>query len=344
MKTTPPLLTGKSAAAGDSDQADLRDINTLQALSTHVSSSGLRINVNDLDALAKQMGSSGTYLFRYLKNDWRATEAPMRKLEERIMLFLTQSAEEKEEPVMTNTKLVSRDFIVDGVRKFLDHVRSHNYIGIGYGDAGAGKTKACEIYAAQRSVTTLYIHVNMWKGGRHAVVKLIKKAAGIVKVPKGECVEDHLVTRLKGSGMLLVIDNAHRMTEAARRFLADFWEESKLSIALIGNPEIEDQWDRNDQHGSRVGLLRDVTLTLADTKVATARHMLEIHLPEAAGNGVILKEAEAILEGFGLCRSVEKRAQLARSILLSDKNTVTDPALAWRMAKEQLPKGKMKAA
>lgn len=322
---------------------DIRDITTLQSLTTHVQSSGLRINVSDLDALAKQMGSSGTYLYRYLKNDWRATVGPMRKLEQRIMLFLTQERSDEPAP-NSNTRLISKDFIVEGVQRFLDHVRNHNYIGIGYGLAGAGKTKACEIYAAQNSVNTIYIHLSMWKGGRHAVVKQIKKAAGINKVPKGDCIEDHLVTRLKDSGMLLVIDNAHRLTEAARRFLADFWEESHLSIALIGNPEIQDQFERNDQHGSRVGLQRDVTLTLSQNKAATARHMLELHLPEAADNKSMLKDTEGLLEEFGLCRTVEKRAKLARSILLSEKNQVTDPVEAWQMAKAQLPKADQRKA
>lgn len=324
---------------------DIRDITTLQALKTHVTASGLRINVNDLDGLAKQMGSSGTYLYRYLKNDWRTkSEKPLRDLEAQIMALLHTTATTEKPVTSSNTKLISKDFIVGGVRKFLEHVRAHAYIGIGYGPAGAGKTKACEIYAAQHSVNTLYLHLSMWKGGRHDVVKEIKKAAGIQRVPKGMKVEDYLVDRLRGSGMLLVIDNAHRMTEAARRFLADFWEDSHLAIALIGNPEIQDQFAKNDQHGSRVGIERDVTLDLAKTKSATARHLLDLHLPEAAEIKEVVKDAEETLENFGLCRTVEKRAALARTILLTPTNKVDDPALAWQMAKEQLPKVPKKAA
>lgn len=321
---------------------DLRDINALQALESHVKAAHLRVNVTDLEKLAKSMGTSGTYLFRYLRNDWRASEKAMRSLEARVMDYLNAAAS-AEEPVATpNAKLISSDFIVAGVRRFLEHVRLHCYIGVGYGPAGAGKTKGCEIHAAQHAINTIYIHLSMWKGGRHDLVRLIKKAAGITRVPGGVKVEDHLVERLKGSGKLLVIDNAHRMTEASRRFLADFWEESHLAIALIGNPEIRDQFAKNDQHGSRIGIERDVSLDLAKHRTATAKHLLTLHLPEAVDVPEITKDATAMLEGFGLCRSVEKRAALARTILLTPNNSVNDPVVAWRMAKEQLPQ--LKAA
>lgn len=329
MKTTTPP-TGN----------DIRDISTLQALDKHVKAAGLRINIAELHELAKGMGSSGTYLFRYLRNDWRASTDALRKFEDRVMEYL-QNAATAEKPVTTaNTKLIAQDFIVESVRRFFEHVRAHAYIGIGYGPAGTGKTKASEIYAAQHAINTIYIHLSTWNGGRHDLVKQIKAEAGVHRVPKNVKVEDHLVERLKGSGYLLVIDNAHRMTEASRRFLADFWEQSKLAIALIGNPEIRDQFAKNDQHGSRVGIERDVTLELSKTKSATAKHLLTLHMPEAVEVPEIVLDASAMLKGFGRCRSVEKRAALARTILLAPNNGVDDPALAWRMAKDQLPQPK----
>jgi type II secretory pathway predicted ATPase ExeA len=160
---------------------------------------------------------------------------------------------------------------------------------------------------------------------------------GITRAPKGLLLDDHLVSKLTDSQRLLIIDNAHRLTESARRWLADFWEETRLPIALVGNPEIEQQWQRNDQHGSRVGLHRDITLDLvkkATTTKATARHLLHLHLPAAQDDQTVLADAAQLLSEFGSCRAVVMRSNLANRILAGGK--ITSPTEAWQLAKTQL--------
>lgn len=331
---TPTLQTsGKSAAANDHDQAviDQRNAATLTSLTTYMTGAGLASNSRDLETLARRIGTSGTYLYRYLNNDFRGN---LVKFEAALDAFFSEEQVEQQD---ISAALIAKDFIVESTRAFLRHVREHGFIGVGHGPAGRGKTCASRLYASQNSTTTIYLHVPIWRSGRHDLTRAIAKAMGITRSPKGVLIDDHLVAKLTGSQRLLIIDNAHRLTESARRWLADFWEETRLPIALIGNPEIEQQWQRNDQHGSRVGLHRDITLDLARkpaTAKATARHLIHLHLPAAEGDDSVLNDAAQLLTQFGSCRAVVMRSNLARRIL--DGGRITNPTEAWQAAKTQL--------
>jgi DNA transposition AAA+ family ATPase len=334
MNSTPTLKTsGKSAAAGDIEQAviDQRNTQVLTTLRTYQQSHGISDSMRDLAQLANRVGTSGTYLYRYLTNDFKGN---LESFEAKLTAFFTG---DQVEQVTTNSEIIGSDFIIAATRAFLRHVREHGFIGVGHGPAGRGKTCASKLYAAQNAATTIYLHIPIWRSGRHDLTRAIARAMGITRPPKGVLIDDHLVWKLKDSGRLLIIDNAHRLTESARRWLADFWEETRLPIALIGNPEIEQQWQRNDQHGSRVGLHRDITLDLAKkpaTAKATAHHLLQLHLPAGQDNAQILTDAASLLAQFGSCRAVVMRANLASRILSGDR--VTDPAEAWHLAKTQL--------
>lgn len=328
------MNAGKSAAAGDTEQAaiDQRNANLVLSLRTYQQANGLTDSSRDLKALAARMGSSDTYLFRYLKGDFRGDLA---KFEARLQAFLSG---EQVERVEANREIIAEDFIIAGMRAFLRQVKAHGFIGIGHGPAGRGKTYASKLYAAQNSTTCIYLHVAAWRAGRHQLAHAIARAMQLQRTSKGQSIDEALVAKLTGSDRLVIIDNAHKLTESARRWLADFWDETGLPIALIGNPEIEGQWARNDQHGSRVGLHRDVTLDLVrkdrSTAKATASHLLRLHLPEAAEAPDVVADAAQAVQGFGACRAVAMRARLARNILAGGR--VTDPREAWNLAKTQL--------
>ena len=330
--TSTQATSGKSAAANDTEQAviDARNTRTLTSLRNHMSAAGLTDSTRDLDTLAKRLGTTSTYLYRYLRNDFRGN---LTGFEQKLDTYF---AEDQVETHTTNSDLVNRDFIIDSTRAFLRHVREHGFIGVGHGPAGRGKTCACRLYAVQNSASTIYLHVPIWRAGRHDLTRSIARAMGITRAPKGLLLDDHLVNKLAGSQRLLIIDNAHRLTESARRWLADFWEETRLPIALVGNPEIEQQWQRNDQHGSRVGLHRDITLGLTKANIAkaTARHLLHLHLPAAQDDQTILADATKLLTEFGSCRAVVMRSNIANRILEGGKET--DPTEAWNLAKTQL--------
>lgn len=322
-------LKGKAAASGDPDQAalDTRNAAAVQALCNYMARHHLANTGDGRKVVARRMGVSETYIFRYLSQDFRGDLA---KFETSILAF----CEAEELKVEGNQELVGSDFVLKGMRRFLRQVKAHGHIGIGHGPAGRGKTCAARLLAAQ-DATAIYIHCRVWSCGRHDLtrdlVRLLK-----LRPAKNETKDEALVRILSGSDRLVIIDNAQRLTESARRWLADFWDATRCPVALIGNPEIEKQWEKNDQHGSRVGLHRDVTEDLKDqsTAKATASHLLRLHLPSAAQDPEILDEAVKTIAAFGSCRAIAMRAKLASTMLAGGK--ITDVKQAFNLAKTQL--------
>lgn len=316
-----PQTSGNATTA-----PDLRDLALLAALKTYREGVGLTDSTADITALAKQMGTTHTYLYRWLENKFQGN---LGKFEAQVRAFLDTDHSKAE----VSHDLVAQDFIVDQVGNFLRHTKRHGFISVGHGPAGAGKTCALRIYAA-KDRTAIYLHASCWMQNRHALTRQLSKLTGI-KATKTQTLDEALVARLAGSDRLIIIDNAQRLTESARRWLADFWDMTRIPIALVGNPEIERQWQKNDQHGSRVGLHRNITQDLATkTAKATAGHLLRLHFPEATGIAAVLNEASQDLASFGGCRAVVMRARLASEITQGGR--VTDPQEAFRLAKTQL--------
>lgn len=276
------------------------------------------------ETMGKRIGCSATYIYRYLNDDFRGD---LGKIETQIRGYFAAEVLRTE----GNQELVTEDFSVGSTHKFLRQVKQHGYIGVGHGPAGRGKTCAARLYAAKDNAC-IYIHATMWSCGRHAIARQIK-AAIKAKLSKHETTDEALVRLLSNSGRLLIIDNAQRLTESARRWIADFWDATRIPIALLGNPEIESQWRRNDQHGSRVGLHRDITTDLAksSTAQATADHLIRLHLP---GYGDLTKDVAEILQSFGSCRAAAMQLSLTKAML--DGGKITDPTTAWLAAKTQL--------
>lgn len=325
MKTT--IQPGKAAAANDSEAAALDAKVSLrtEACFVRLQSYQTRNKLSD-QQLGNRLGSNGTYVSRYRNNkfigDLEAFEASIEQLLAREELMDGDEG-----------KLSERGFCVQPVAAFLDLVRNQKMMSVGYGPAGRGKSKACQLYTAKNK-GTIYLHVNAWATGRDRVIDDIARIAGVRRAKSDKTMTDALLRVLRDSDRLLIIDNAQRLTESGRKWLADFHDATRIGIALVGNPEIEDQFLRNDQHASRLGRCVDVT-DIADTK-ATVLHLLQSYLPEAADDKATQTEALAILrlEEGGAARAVKMHLRLA--VKIREGSPQTSFAEAVQLARTQL--------
>lgn len=341
MKST-PAISGKSAAANDADQGTLdaahdpRNPQLVQRLKEHFKARGFDTQSTRHRAIiGGELGyKDQTAVYRYLAGLW--TLGDLGKFESRLAGHL-----DNETRIEGGAPLVDDPdaFINDAMTAFLDQARAAGYISVAFGPAGTGKSCACRNYVSKNKGTTLYLHLNTWTRGQTSIVSRLLKASGI-KIQRGERPEERLARHLQEHGIMLVLDNAQRLTRYARDWLRDLLDRAGIPIVLVGNPEIVGQWAAVDQHRRVVGLKRDVSTDLFDasghknTSEKSVSYLLKQHFPE--GNAAVKKEALKLLTrpDSGAAGAVVMHCSLARRMIKGGK--ITDPAEAFRLASTQL--------
>lgn len=317
---------------------DPRNPELLRSLRLHMERAGLDpAKMRDRTVLAKRLGyQDGTQLYRYLTDGKWAGD--LAKFEKRLESYLSNELR-----IEGGGELIDdpKTFILPSMFAFLNQVRKHGHIGVAHGPAGVGKTCACRLYAAKHKDTTLYLHLYAWTRGRGALARELLKATGL-KAPRGDSIEATLARHFRDSGIMLILDNAMRLTRHSRDWLQDFLDFTGISIALVGNPDIITQWAAVDQHRRRVGLKRDVSLDLFDTEREhntsenTVLKLLARHLPEGANDKEVKRLAMEIIKtrDSGACGAVVMHATLAHQMLQGGR--ITAPAEAFKLATTQL--------
>lgn len=317
------MPTMKSAAANDTHQAELdaRSETTAAKLFDFQRKHGM----SD-EKLGRLLGSSATYVSRYRNNKFSGDLVAFEATAEAVMLrYELMEGDEAE--------ISQAGFCVEAVHAFLQLIQQQRQLGVGYGPAGRGKTKASQLYALQHP-GTIYVHVWDWTSRKDLLLADIARAAGVRRAKTDATLSAALVRTLRESDRLLIIDNAHEITPAGRRWIADFWDASQIPIALIGNPQIVAQFETNDQHASRLGRCVDVT-EITDTKT-TVLHLLKAYLPDGLNDKAAQTIALDILRRTrsGAARAVKMHLRLASRI--RSANPTTAPAEALKLATTQL--------
>lgn len=339
MKTK--LIQENSAGAKPEVQkptGDPRSEALVKGLAAYFARHGLKTaSQHDRSTVGRALGyGDGTAVYRFL-NIEKWDGGNLAKFETRLEAFL-----QNELRLIGGGELVNdpESFVIPSVFAFLDHARRGRMVNVGYGEAGAGKTCACKLYAAANRSTTCYIHVWEWTSSASAVVAEIMKTLGLETLGK-EKPAQRLARHLRDNEMMLIIDNAHELNFSARKMLADLIEFAGIPVALIGNEEILEQWKRKPQHKRRVALKRDVTLDLYDedeqtnTVSTTLNYLMDQHLPELAANKDVRRKMMGILKTrrSGACGSVVMHAHHTK-IMIS--GGIKDPLEAFRAAQEEL--------
>lgn len=326
----------KSTSEQPSNTPDVRNADLVQQLTSYMLRKGMQNNTRDRAILGKMLSyKDGTAVYRYLAGK---PEGDLAKFEKRLAAFL-----DNELRLEGGGELVDDpdSFILSSMFTFLEQVRRCGDIGIAHGPAGTGKSCAVKLYTAKHKKTTVSIHLWKWTGGKGALVNELVKHTG-VNVAKNECAEPWLARWFKDNGAMLILDNAQRMTPSARDWLRDFLDFTGIPMALVGNPIIETQFSRVDQHKRVVGLRRDVSVDLFaaesehNTAKATVQHLLKLHLPEGVHDAAVESKALKLLtkEQSGACGAVRMHCKLARLMLQGGK--VATPAKAFDLASTQL--------
>ena len=278
-----------------------------------------------LAALLGIQGVSETFLSKYI-NDNLDREVPQF---EAIAMDIVRSVRER----MSFASSIYQTSVVRKMGNVLHLIRKTGDFAVLTSKAGNGKTSAVHHFAAENP-SSVCINLN-------ATTREAGKVEGLVfrttdhREWKGQTSRfDFLVNRFKGTGRLLIVDNAQRLTMSGRQWVFDFADEADCPVALVGNPEMIDAIRSNDQQFSRIGIHGNYELEDAELPAAA------MHVARQCSDDVTA-EAISDLVAFiaskdGRLRSVKKTVILAQQLRAESSKLRDDPRAAVRAAHSRL--------
>ncbi len=182
-------------------------------------------------------------------------------------------------------------------------------VGLIHGNAGVGKTMGIH-YCLPSNPTAVFTTASKWHRDYLGLVQLLWDSVETRTWRNNQKKADFLVEKFRGSNRLWIVDNAHRITPGGFDFLFDFHDATGVPVALVGNPGVLEVIRRNDQHFSRIGIIKEVVLEnpAEDSVIITSQLAPEF-------NGSIAAMAEEIASEQGHLRTLKKTTLLAQDIV-----------------------------
>lgn len=135
-----------------------------------------------------------------------------------------------------------------------------------YGPSGCGKTLGARAICAD-DPNAIYVRIRTGRGNLHGILNLIVESCQWRGRPFHQKQLEFVFDKLRGSGRLLIVDEAHKLVEKGYELLRDLTDECGIPILLLGTSEIQDRVHRiragvgkgrDDQFCRRVGYTVDL--------------------------------------------------------------------------------------
>lgn len=238
-------------------------------------------------AVAGELGISAGALSGFLKDEYKAPHTIIPKVEDLARMHEKKKVSPKE-PDFAETNIFKI------VNNAITYCHIQGKIAVVYGDAGIGKTQAVKEYL-RRSPLAIGITISPTYANISGVNELIAEQLG-VRERVARKITSEITNKLRGSGRVLIIDEAQHLTVRTINHLRCIADESGCGICLIGNDEVYSKMKgsgRADfaQIFSRIGMRKNVltsNITEADVEKVFGRYEME-------------DEAKKIL--FKICRT-----------------------------------------
>ncbi len=130
--------------------------------------------------------------------------------------------------------------IAEDVLAVVKYAHDYKDIGIIYGDAGIGKTMTLKQYAAQNP-GTVFITVNPTNSNSKAILEELVEKLGKQEYGDRRRLRRTVVSSLKDSGRLVIIDEAQHLQMSALETLRSIYDECGIGLVLCGNETVYTQ-------------------------------------------------------------------------------------------------------
>lgn len=206
--------------------------------------------------LARAIGANPTYISLLLSRPGELPDGTADELCRKLNLWMEQdyrAAQARRDSDALVDTVVAQRFI--GIAR---NVQVRRDIGVAYGPAGCGKT--CCAQAALLAIPgAMLVSVHHDTRSAAGLLRYIEAASRSSQRVARYARFDSVVDRLRRSGRLLLVDQAHDLRDSGLRLLKDLHDECELPILLIGTVDVlrrvtDDHDPQYGQLSSRIGL------------------------------------------------------------------------------------------
>ncbi len=184
-----------------------------------------------LSAVSRALGISNTALSQWFSGNYPGNVA---KIEDAVKSFLGRQKERLQAPKKTF------EFVLTSVAQRVFEVARichlDGEIGIVYGDAGLGKTRAIKEYAAQNPDVVL-IEADLGHTAKILFSELHRRL-GMDGLGSVHAMFEDVVERLRESGRLIIVDEAEHLPYRALELLRRVYDKAGIGIMLAGMPRL----------------------------------------------------------------------------------------------------------
>jgi len=192
-------------------------------------------------ALAKAIGINQGILSSYLNGNYAGD---LNKANEKIKSYIEREAERGD----NWTDVIIQTETLETINKTIKLIHNMRKIGVIYGPAGLGKTESAKHYVKKNPGAYLATARPVYKSVAGVINLLYETICKEIKNLSPRHASATLIDRLKGSDAIVVIDDAHELTNDALEEVRAIHDASQCAFVLIGTEEI-----LNRLHDRRTG-------------------------------------------------------------------------------------------
>lgn len=182
--------------------------------------------------ISKETGISSSAISQFLDGIYKGDNE---KVAQTIKQYLTVSKERLNN--IQNTVFYEGLYNTKNVLFACAYAHKHNDIALVSGDAGAGKTTALEHYT-NNNTGVIMVTADSCTTTATAILKVISEKLGKQSNYRKSALMQELISQLKGTNRLIIIDEADHLTLQALQAVRNLNDSAKVGIVLSGNDKI----------------------------------------------------------------------------------------------------------
>ncbi len=192
-------------------------------------------------------------------------------------------------------------------RRF-EEIRTSGELALEVGEAGIGKSRAIGLYLLDHTLA-IGLRAIPWRSGMNAIAEDLAQAAGINRLAKHEKRWDAILDRTRGSGRILIVDDAQELAPRALQCCVDYHEETGSPVCLVGLPALKKKLLADSRRSRRVDAV--VELKIKDP-APLINHLIDQFASDSNGErNDLLSLCVEVASGIGAFGSVEKQLKYA---------------------------------